>query len=129
MTNVEFLKRGIAQKAANAIADATVSTVLPTYVTFTGAVSPAGALTYNPATRAVVWSAGDMAANASQEGAFQLSLVPSTSQKGNPVALTGLSSFTAFDRFAGVQVSKTVDPATTETPGDPNYTPTKGSVQ
>ncbi len=117
------------QNAANAIADATVGTVLPSYVTFTGAVSPSGALTYNPATRTITWSAGDMAANASLEGAFQLSLTPSTSQKGNPVALTGVASFTAFDRFAGVQVSKAADPATTETPGDPKYTPTKGSVQ
>lgn len=117
------------QNAANAIADALVSTVLPVHATFTGATSPSTAVAYNPSTRTVTWSAGDMAANESREAAFQVAIVPSTSQRGNPMALTGVSTLNAFDRFAGVQVSKAVDLVTTETFGDPGYRAQEGSVR
>ncbi|MCR4275840.1 MAG: hypothetical protein NUV90_00420, partial [Candidatus Parcubacteria bacterium] len=71
----------------------------------------------------------DLAQGGSAQGTFQVSLTPSTSQKGLAPALTGPVSFSGYDRFAGVQISATADPVTTETKGDPGYVSTNAVVQ
>ncbi len=118
-----------AQNRGSTVAGAAVTATLPSYVTYTGATSGAGSFTYDEKARVVTWSVGDIAQGASAQGAFQVSIVPSTTQKGTTPQLTGPASFTGYDRFAGVQVSATANPVTTETPGDPGYTPTAGAVQ
>lgn len=116
------------QNAANAIADAVVSTVLPGYVVFTNVVSPGANITYNSATRTVTWNAGDIAAHVSPQGAFQVSFTPSTSQKGRSPELTGKATLSTYDRFAGVPITLSADPVTIETFGDPGYRSNDGSV-
>jgi hypothetical protein len=118
-----------AQDTGSAVAGGLVTATLPSYVTYTGQTSGAGSFSYDPASRAVTWSAGDFAQGASAQGDFQVSLTPSTSQKGAAVELTSAASFSGFDRFAGVQVSATADPATTETVKDPGYVPQNAVVQ
>jgi hypothetical protein len=72
---------------------------------------------------------GNVAQNSNVQGSFQVSFTPSTSQKGSVPALTGQATFSGYDRFAGVQVSATADPATTETTQDPGYTSANATVQ
>ncbi|MBI2037301.1 MAG: hypothetical protein HYT14_02995 [Candidatus Liptonbacteria bacterium] len=117
------------QNRGNAVAGGTVTTVLPGYVSYTDTTSGAGTFSYDAAAHIVSWGAGDFAQNASAQGFFGVSLVPSTSQRGTAPALTGPISFSGYDRFAGVQVSATADPVTTETRGDPGYTSSFGTVQ
>ncbi|HUQ30088.1 MAG TPA: hypothetical protein VM103_01050 [Candidatus Paceibacterota bacterium] len=117
------------QNAANATADAVVSTVLPSYITFTNVISPGADISYNSSTRTVTWRAGDLMANTVSQGAFQVSLAPSTSQKGSAPQLTGKASFSTYDRFAGIPLTLTADPVTTETKGDPGYVSANGRVQ
>ncbi len=117
------------QNRGNAVAGGTVTTVLPGYVSYTDTTSGAGTFSYDAAAHIVSWSAGDFAQNASAQGFFGVSLVPSTSQRGTAPALTGPISFSGYDRFAGVQVSATADPVTTETRGDPGYISSFGTVQ
>jgi hypothetical protein len=116
--------------SGNDLADATVAAVLPAYVSFTGVTSPAGnAITYDSSSRTVTWRAGDISGSSSRQGAFQISLVPSTSQRGSSPALTTAPVFSAFDRFAQTEVRATGSAVTTETFSDSGYTATKGSVQ
>ncbi|HQT82589.1 MAG TPA: hypothetical protein PLW99_00315 [Candidatus Paceibacterota bacterium] len=117
------------QDKGSAVAGGTVSATLPSYVTYTGATAGAGSFSYDNSSRTVTWSVGDLTQGGNAQGAFQVSLTPSTSQKGGAPALTGAASFTGYDRFAGVQVSATADPATTETQGDPGYVSTNSIVQ
>ena len=117
------------QNGGNAVAGGTVTAVLPSYVTYTGATAGAGSFAYDDASRTVTWSVGDLAQNGRAAGSFQVALTPSTSQKGSAPALTGPASFTGHDRFAGVDITAAADPVTTETPGDPGYVPTDASVQ
>ncbi len=118
-----------AQNRGSAVAGGTVSATLPSYVTYTGVSSGAGSFSFNTSSNTVTWSAGDLAQGASVQGAFQVSLTPSTSQKGSVPALTGAASFSGYDRFAGVQVSATANPVTTETSQDPGYVSTSSIVQ
>lgn len=117
------------QNKGNAIADGSVTAKLPNYVTYSGATAGSGSFAYDPKTRVVTWSTGDLAQSATAQGMFKVSIVPSTSQKGSSPALTGSMSFSGYDRFAGVSVSSTADPVTTETTQEPGYTATNATVQ
>lgn len=118
-----------AQDEGSAIAGATVSAILPSYVTFINKTAGTGSVTYDDTSRTVTWSAGDFAQGGVAQAAFQVSLTPSTSQKGTSPVLVGPTAFSGYDRFAGVQVNSSADPVTTETKGDPGYTPTSATVQ
>lgn len=117
------------RNTGSAVAGGIVTTVLPGYVSYTGITSGTGALSFNEAAHTVSWDTGDLAQAGSAQGVFQISFTPSTSQKGDTPALTGPVSFSGYDRFAGVQVSATADPVTTETKGDPSYSHTSAVVQ
>jgi len=112
-----------AQSKGSAVADGTVTAVLPSYVSYTGLTTGKGAFVYDEKSRTVSWNLGDLAQGGSAEGAFQVSLTPSLSQKGSAPNLTGQATFSGYDRFAGTRVSSVADPVTTETTGDPGYVP------
>lgn len=111
------------------VAGASVTTVLPGYVTYTGNTAGMGSFSYNDASHTLTWSVGDLIQGGSAQGSFQVSLTPSTSQKGSAPYLTGPFNFTGYDRFAGVQVPAKADPVTTETKGDPGYVSGNALVQ
>jgi len=113
----------------NAIAGGTVSTILPSYVTYTDLTAGDGTFSYDTGSRTVTWNTGDLAQGASVRGLFQVSFTPSTSQKGSTPSLTGPVSFSGYDRFAGVQISAGADPVTIETRGDPGYVAANAIVQ
>ena len=113
----------------NAVAGGAVTATLPSYVSYTGFTAGAGSFTYDEKSRSVTWNTGDLPSGASIQGAFQISFTPSLSQKGTSPQLTSRLSFSGYDRFAGIQVTATADPATTETKTDPGYSPTNGTVQ
>lgn len=115
--------------AGSAIAGGSVSATLPSYVTYTGLTTGSGSFSYDAASHVVTWSTGDIPQGGHAQGAFQISFTPSTSQKGDVPPLVGAAAFSGYDRFAGVQVSATVDPVTTETKGDPGYISSFGTVQ
>jgi hypothetical protein len=116
-----------ARNEGSSIAGGTVSTILPSYVSYTGVAN--SGFSYDSGSHVVTWNIGDIAQNTSAQGSFQVSITPSTSQKGSSPTLTGPASFSGYDRFAGVQISATADPVTTETPQDPGYTGTNATVQ
>ena len=115
------------QNTGSAIAGGAVSSVLPGYVSYTG-VATSG-VSYDKVSRTVTWSPGDIVQGGRAQGSFQISLTPSTSQKGTTPILAGKASFSGYDRFAGVKVSATADAVTTETVGDLGYVGTSAIVQ
>ena len=113
----------------NAVAGGVVTAVLPSYVSYTGKTSGTGSFSYDTASRTVTWNVGDLTETAQAQGAFQVSLTPSTSQKGASVSLTSGASFSGYDRFAGATVTATANPVTTETRTDAGYIPADALVQ
>lgn len=118
-----------AQNKGSAVADGRVTATLPSYVSYTGATSGKGTFSYDSSSRTLTWSTGDLAQGGGAQGVFQVSLTPSTSQKGSAPDLTGPVSFSGYDRFAGVQVRSSAAPATTETKGDAGYVSANALVQ
>ncbi len=117
------------QNSSSAVAGGAVTATLPSYVTYSGVTAGTGSMSYNSTTRTVTWNVGDLAQRTSAQGFFQVSLIPSTTQRGSTPFITGPASFSGYDRFAGVQVTASAYPATTETKGDPGYVSANASVQ
>lgn len=117
------------RNAGSAVAGGTVKANLPSYVSFNNTTSGNGTFSYDPGSRTVTWSVGDLGQGSNAQGVFQVSFNPSSSQKGTAPQLTTRATFSGFDRFAGVQVSAGADAITTETKGDPGYSPTWAIVQ
>lgn len=119
----------------NSVADATVSATLPNYVTYTGATSPAdGSISYNAATRTVVWRAGEIEPGtgygaAARSAAFQVSLLPSASQRGTSPILMSAPVLSGIDRFTQKQISETLPAVTTQASSDPAFLQGKAQVQ
>jgi len=111
----------------NALASPQVSATLPSYITFTNQTSGSG-ITYDSASRTVTWKPGDLTGGATATGAFQISFTPSSSQKGSTPELTSSVAFTAFDRYAQVQVSSSIAAPTTQA-ADPGASSGAGDVQ
>ncbi|MEJ0053634.1 MAG: hypothetical protein WDN10_02820 [bacterium] len=118
------------KNSANALAGASVSATLPPYVRFTGATSPAdGSVSYNPSSRTVTWSAGDIAAGASAQAMFQIGFTPSVNQRGGSPVLVNAPTITGVDRFAQVTVTGQGSVVTTQMDRDPAYRPDTSDVQ
>jgi hypothetical protein len=114
----------------NDITNNIISATLPSYVAFTGVLSPASAaIIYDATSRTVSWRPGDLATGQSASVAFQVSFVPSSSQRGSAPELTSGATFSGFDRSAQVPISAQTAPVTTETVGDPGYSPNNADVQ
>lgn len=109
------------QNQGSAVAGGTVTTILPSYVSYTGVTNGTGSFSYDEKSRTVTWSVGELAQKSSAQRAFQVSLTPSTSQKGSMPALTDRVSFSGHDRFAGVQLPLTAGAVTTDTSHDPGF--------
>lgn len=114
----------------NSVADATVSGVLPSYVRYVGATSPAdGSVSYNAATRTVTWRAGEVAAGSARRASFQVALLPSASQRGTSPVLVSSVKATGTDRFTQKALTETRPDITTQTVADPAYVQGKGEVR
>lgn len=114
----------------NDITNTSVSATLPSYVTYTNKLSPAGAsVTYDSGSRTVTWKPGDLASGQTATAAFQVSITPSSSQAESAPTLTSGVSFTGFDRYAQVPLTASAGAVTTETTADPGYNPTNADVQ
>ena len=120
---------------SNGVADATVSAVLPSYVSWTGKINPPSEqVRYNPLGGEVVWSAGEVAAGTGvgtppREVSFQVSMLPSLSQVGTSPVVVGEMTAKATDRFTGIEVQSNIRQAMTSgSLSDIGATPQNGVV-
>lgn len=106
-----------AKNSSNALAAASVTAVLPSYVTFVSAGQSSGVV-YDAGSRTVRWNIGELKAGvgystSALSTSFQVSLTPSASQVGTAPALTGTARLVGTDRFAQTDVSATAEAPTT----------------
>jgi hypothetical protein len=100
-----------ATNTLNDVSDAVVRAVLPGYVTWVGNISPTNeSVTYNSSTREVDWNVGSIKAGAGLSGlprevAFQVSIIPSLSQRGTSPIIVGPAAITGTDRFTGATLN------------------------
>lgn len=111
--------------STNTISGAVARAAIPVYVKWVGKVSPNENITYNEATREVIWNIGSVKANtgssSEREATFTLSLNPSTSQIGSIPQLMKDLYLSGTDSFAGSTISSKRGSINTLLSDDPNF--------
>lgn len=107
----------------NDLSNATLSIILPAYVTFTGKTYPSSEnISYNENTREVLWTIGSVSngagfINSSKKAGFQVKIIPSLNQINSVPNLTSSIVFSATDSFTGVPIKINTFNLTTENSG------------
>lgn len=108
------------KNSSNLLTRGKIRTVLPPYVLWNNAVTPASEkVTYNPSTRSIEWVLGDIREHVgyidpARSITFDLTLTPSTSQIGQSPELLKEVTFTAFDSFTQTEINKSITSPTTD---------------
>lgn len=89
----------------NSVGGATVTAVLPSYVTYVSSTD--SGVSYNDSSHAVTWDIGNMAAGATNRISFQVTLLPSASQSGQKPVIVNAPTITGTDRFTQTSVTAT----------------------
>ncbi len=111
----------------NSLSGTRVTTILPPYVKWLGAVSPAlEKMSYDENTRQITWSLGNVTAGAgsispAKEVSFQLSILPSVSQIGSTPNLTNEVILSAKDSFTNTSVNASFQAVGTTLINDPYF--------
>jgi len=105
----------------NPLQDVKVSAILPRQVKLTGEVLPQK-LSFDPGTREIVWSVGEMdpmqGVEQHHQLAFQIELESTNSQEGKFAQLVGDAVFSAVDNWTGEYISATSSSITTQIFGE-----------
>ena len=124
-----------AKNLYNDVQNAKVKAILPAQVSLTGSVFKEGeALTFDQASREVVWEVGDLSAGTGSfktapSVAFQVRLTPSVLQQGNIAQLIGEVRIQADDLFTEQSLSAVDSSVDTTLPDDNSVTAQMGVVQ
>ncbi|MBX4198146.1 hypothetical protein KW782_02305 [Candidatus Parcubacteria bacterium] len=121
-------------QSSNAITNGEVRAILPSYVEWLGATSPAAEnITWNPDRNEVVWRVGDIPAGTvgrvAKEVAFQIAFKPSFSQIRTQPAVVQNITYRATDTFTKKVITISVLPLSTLLPADPKYQTLDGLVR
>lgn len=95
----------VAEASTNDLANVTVNTSLPTYVSWQGEYSGPGTLEYNPISKQLEWKAGDIRAGTKKELVFSIDFLPSLSQAGITPILVNRQTLRAVDKFTNTPVT------------------------
>lgn len=115
-TETTYLVSWTVNNTANALANASVSAALPSYVRFVQGSTP-DAIAYNAIGGVVTWTIGDLEAGQSKTAIFQVVLTPSLSQVGQMPAVVSDQRVYGFDRFTRTQLERSTQPLTTQSAG------------
>ena len=118
---------------ANNISKGVVRSSIPSWVKFTGSISPAGEdLVYNPSTKEIIWNIGRIPKGTGitetlRSVSFQVAITPSLSQVGTTPVIVNDSVLTGHDDFANVDVRASKNALRTQLDNDPQF-PSAGGV-
>lgn len=119
---------------ANNISKATIHSTIPTWIKFTGSISPATEnLTYNPSTREIIWNIGGIPrgtgiTTADRSVFFQVAFTPSLSQVHTVPIIINDAVLTGHDDFANVDVKVNKMSLRTQLDNDPLFPSNGGTV-
>jgi hypothetical protein len=118
----------VAKNTVNSVGGAKARMILPSYVSYTGKTSGGASIAFTEGTREVVWSIGDIGPGATKEAYFQVSFLPSATQKGTSPTVVLEQTLAGTDRFVQQEVSDKAPQLTTQTTTDPAYQSDFGTV-
>lgn len=118
----------VAEAGVNDLTDAIVNSALPVYVEWLDKVQGDGDIQYNPVSKQLEWSIGNVLSGQRKEISFQLDFTPSISQVGNAPVLLNPQTLRANDRFTGTRLQASSNPVYTELSTEAGYSEGNGIV-
>jgi hypothetical protein len=112
----------------NDVTGAVVTTSLPQFVNWTNVTSGAGSIVFNPVSKEITWTIGDIKAGEITTRTFQVSLTPSQNQIGSTPALVGVQRLRATDKFTGAVVRAEASSVSAELPESSGFGRDSGRV-
>lgn len=115
------------QNSSNRISNSVLEMTLPVYVSWEGQTWPSDEnIKYDSSNKKVVWEIGDIKESSGLEGtrreiAFQVSIAPSITQRGQTPVLVDNVNFFGEDLFTGEQIRNTLSRITTDIADQRNY--------
>ena len=103
-----------ASAGGNDVTGGVLSTSLPQYVSWENLSSGDGTLAFNPVSKELTWTVGEIKAGAKKTTTFQIALLPSQNQIGTTPAVLGTQRFRATDRFTSEVIRAEAPPASSE---------------
>ena len=117
------------RNGSNNISNISVKTTLPIYTAWLANISPSGEdVQYDAGNAMVTWNAGRIPAGGTREAAFQVSIIPSLSQRNQAPMIVGESFLSAIDDFTKTQVGDRKSSITTHITADPQFRGNQGVV-
>lgn len=119
---------------SNDFSDVKVRAILPSFVRWTGKISPSDEnISFNETTGEVIWSAGNISAGTgkispAKEVSFQISFLPSLDQIGSTPVLVSDISIEGRDNFTGNVINEKKKDLDIRLTNDPLFDYTKGTV-
>jgi hypothetical protein len=112
--------------------EVTVKATLPPEVNLTGKIFPeelTSKFSFDPQSREVVWTVGDLGGATSPQLAFQISFSPKENQRGTKAILVGEATASGEDSWTGKILETSAPPVDTSLPYDQNVKPEMGTVK
>lgn len=109
--NTTYTINWTASNNTNAVANASASAVLPSYVQWEG--SNDSRISFNAVGGIITWDIGDLAAGETKNTSFGVTLTPSLSQVGDVVTIISDQRVYGFDRFVRTQLERVLPSLTT----------------
>jgi len=117
-----------ASAGGNDVTGGVLTTSLPQYVAWKNVTKGDGTLIFNPVTKEVTWTAGDIEAGKSKQISFQVGMLASQNQVDTTPALLTAQRFRATDRFTGAVVRTDAMPVNTVLPTEAGFPNENGRV-
>lgn len=117
------------KNGSNDITGTEMTAILPPYVEWLGNVSAGDNVTYEPTTRVLTWTLGDLSANKTEYMSFQIGVTPSLSQVNQVPTIIETQRVKATDRFTGTVIRGEAAALTTALPDDAGVEDQSGRVR
>ena len=103
-----------AKAGGNDVTGGVLTTSLPQYILWENVSLGDGSLDFNPISKELTWTVGEIKAGTKKTTTFQVTLLPSQNQIGTTPAVIGAQRFRATDRFTSEVVRAEAPPASSE---------------
>jgi Domain of unknown function DUF11 len=127
--STKYLISLVAEAGGNNMTNTKVAAALPTYVEWQNDYSGPGTVDYNPVSKQLTWSVGDVNSGMRKELTFSVNILPSVSQVGTTPVLVNEQTLTATDRFTGTAINSVGREITTELSKEAGYERGNGQIE
>lgn len=119
----------VAEANANDVSNTVLTATLPQYIEWLNKYDGEGVVEYNPTSKQLRWSIGNLDAKTKKQLQIQVSLLPSVTQVGRTIDIINMQELRATDRFTGAELQTQHNSLISELSEEAGFPRRNGEVQ